>query len=428
MNDLMVTIGTAETIALYIIASVGVLHYVITVTLLFLRRDIQPIKARNPTLLIVMATGLLCMNAVYTLLYLNLPCKAQLYLPIIAAGFIVAPYVIRIWCLILAFQVTKTKVTLFNSTSNHDYAENAISMNENTNLLDNQSKAAIHMRQKILKYSLLILTCIIIIHILVATYITNHDTFYINNCTGPQTGFALKVMLVIMLIYIIIGLFSLIPMRKVADAFKIANELKVVTLTFVITKSLLLIFFFTGREDIGLLIDLPSIQILHFEIVTWALILSYRENSKKTQFEELSRSNDYSNIDRILESPKAKEYFKNFCVTEFSVENILFLEAIDNFKKYETDDYRLVYSEYIFHYFVMENAIYELNVYGQIRQDIINRIRNKECAVDMFDDVVKIVKKQIETDSFVRFKRSKLYKQLQRDNESVNSLSSLNLL
>jgi len=46
----------------------------------------------------------------------------------------------------------------------------------------------------------------------------------------------------------------------------------------------------------------------------------------------------------------------------------------------------------------------------------------------MFDEILKTVKRQMETDSFVRFRRTIMYNQLQVEQTSLASLTALNLV
>jgi len=83
---------------------------------------------------------------------------------------------------------------------------------------------------------------------------------------------------------------------------------------------------------------------------------------------------------------------------------------------------------YIYECFIKQDAMNELNISSTMRKSTFDRIANKPEDYTVFDDVIKAVKRQMETDSFVRFKRSKNYQALLIELESLQGASSLHLV
>jgi len=271
--------------------------------------------------------------------------------------------------------------------------------------------------------------CIIItIHLIISLCLTFLDSHYAAGCKGQFTGIPSRVGISLTMIYSIICIFSLFFCGKIHDAFNISTELKIVALSVLIGATGVLICFLRGIYLASSIIFYITVVIIHTETVTWVLIKSFITSDEPNKYIDFSKyDTNFDKIDKILEHPKALVYFQQFLKSEFSIENLLFYNAVQLFKKSEPETLH-IHALYIYECFIKQDAINELNISAVLRKSTYDNIYNKKVDITVFDDVIKAVKRQMETDSFVRFRRSKNYQQLLFELESLQGASSINLV
>lgn len=139
--------------------------------------------------------------------------------------------------------------------------------------------------------------------------------------------------------------------------------------------------------------------------------------------DETSLTFDGVSFDSLIQNPKFREIFKVYCKSEFSIENVLFWEAVQDFKNIAVkninsqtlvphlliDKSRLIYKE-----FLKRNSNYELNV----EQNQVNAVYNiinvdnpnllNDISIHLFDDIEKSIV-LVMNDTFMRFQMKKEY-------------------
>lgn len=147
---------------------------------------------------------------------------------------------------------------------------------------------------------------------------------------------------------------------------------------------------------------------------------------------EESGTNEGDSFTVLIQNPKFREIFKDYCKSEISLENVLFWETVQDYKNIALkninsqdlipplllDKSRIIYKD-----FLKRNSKYELNVeQNQVNSiyDIITGYNNNalnEISIHLFDDIEKSIV-LVMSDTFMRFQMKKEYeifiKDLQR--------------
>ena len=124
-------------------------------------------------------------------------------------------------------------------------------------------------------------------------------------------------------------------------------------------------------------------------------------------------------IKDLLWDPKGRKFFKEFLMTEFCVENILFYEAyLDLMELTSTRKEFIEQAKIIFEQFIYPKAAFELNMESKFRETIIKRFHKivdntkhggknlKPLDEELFEDVKRIVVGLMNKNSYQRFIQS----------------------
>ena len=115
-------------------------------------------------------------------------------------------------------------------------------------------------------------------------------------------------------------------------------------------------------------------------------------------------------LSTILETPKFLKYFKLYATHEFSVENVIFWEEVQNYKKLKEKE-RNENADKIIDAFMKDDSIYEINTTQKLIKQMEEE-KKKECHEEIFDPIVKDVKNTNMMDTYQRFLSSALYKEM----------------
>jgi hypothetical protein len=129
-------------------------------------------------------------------------------------------------------------------------------------------------------------------------------------------------------------------------------------------------------------------------------------------FQELSDS-----LDHLLNDPKGREVLISFLQSEFSVENLFFIESCIQFQKLfnsvNQDKTKLLNQvKMIYDMFLSEKAISPVNISHKVKTPLLSTCssiinRSQEIESNLFEEAVKEVRKMLVMDSFQRFRISK---------------------
>ncbi|NXD69472.1 RGS21 protein, partial [Eolophus roseicapillus] len=120
---------------------------------------------------------------------------------------------------------------------------------------------------------------------------------------------------------------------------------------------------------------------------------------------------------RIL-SPDGLAAFRTFLKSEFSEENVEFWLACEDFKKTKSSAKIASKAQKIYSDFIQADAPKEINIDFQTKNHISQNI--SEPTLSCFDDAQRLVYSLMAKDSFPRFLRSEVYKELIKKQQNRN--------
>jgi hypothetical protein len=141
-------------------------------------------------------------------------------------------------------------------------------------------------------------------------------------------------------------------------------------------------------------------------------------------------------FDKIRTDPVYRDYFYQYCKSEFSTENIdlwvdiSFFERINKFnvkKKYQYGFFYFlkILAKYLFHTYMEINSIKQININAQLVHYYRDILENDEHKI-LDENFFNLVKKELEfimVDTFSRFKFSSLYNEMLEE-YVINDLKS----
>jgi hypothetical protein len=286
-------------------------------------------------------------------------------------------------------------------------------------------------------------------------------------CYGCDVKGSLYVPVLIQLALVCIpSVFLLVKLRGVPDPLRIMRELHTLCAIGCLILLVSLVHLkdpgsvaLSGRFDWRFLNSLLVVAIFTVQC-PWQVLQSYRVREAKTPQSEKTGVTELK-LAQVLASPHGRDLFRKYLATEFSLENLLFLEAVAKYKEehatgtVETVRQRAVE---LLNTFILPSAELELNVSaatsravrealceaglaqpGGSQRDLLKSRNNvlapsapiehptkqgKKIAphlakaqlsappLDVFDRAVEQIRNLMETDSFPRFTRSAFFAQL----------------
>ena len=110
-------------------------------------------------------------------------------------------------------------------------------------------------------------------------------------------------------------------------------------------------------------------------------------------------------FDRLLLNSEEKERFKQFCKSEKSEENMLFLDAVLEYKTFKHTHERMIKQESIIQTFLMEEkSSFPINLAGHVVKKEMGVIVKGVGQLDLFDKLFNAVKSNLALDTFSRYK------------------------
>jgi len=150
--------------------------------------------------------------------------------------------------------------------------------------------------------------------------------------------------------------------------------------------------------------------IAHAYIICWPLIKTFNKNT-------IISLDSLSSVHALIKDPYTFALFKEFAYREFSVENPIFLQKLQefktNFEQTSTPQLREQLVMQIYNSFIRRAAVLELNIEHILIIKLENKIEQKLFAVDMFDEIEKSVLVTIQNDTWKRWTLSSEYKKIE---------------
>ncbi|KAL0491328.1 regulator of G-protein signaling [Acrasis kona] len=131
-----------------------------------------------------------------------------------------------------------------------------------------------------------------------------------------------------------------------------------------------------------------------------------------------SASNDRMSVSYVLEHEHRRRYFKLFLIKECCVENLLFFEAVMEYKSFSNDKpKRHLLANHILDAFFDEDSTLGINVSNMMREKVFRKLSAEGASLDLFTPVVSEVETML-TDSYSRFLCSSLFVEMEQNEES----------
>jgi len=344
--------------------------YSCAVLLFYFRRDVQPIKARSPMLVLINDVVLLAFVLVLCLQRIfvdDYPCVLNIWTQYIGTLVLCNTYLLRCWHLYFKYYMTQEKL---NARPN----------------IDTDSTFFIKYRRFTgVRFFATGLACIIVLLVIPCAVLTgvSHDirTQSGDDCNKDTGDIILAVYAAI---YVLCFLAFAVNLRQVVDGFMIKEELRYTGLVGVLAVVPWVIFNNVLKEinrD-----TFPFSTLVLLIAISFALGLStfwplYRSIYKPPVLEDLHVPDNIRTLSGLLSDPDGFTSFKLFLSKEFSVENILFWKEVEEFrlKKSKTPDpadlrgdAQNIYGKYI-----IRGAPFEVNLPSNIVADLQSRLRDE---------------------------------------------------
>ena len=106
------------------------------------------------------------------------------------------------------------------------------------------------------------------------------------------------------------------------------------------------------------------------------------------------------------------KYFKQFCIREMSVENLLFVLEATDYRSIEAPEYRRFMARKIFQKYIRPDAPFGIAVQSRTRQEIDSQYTREAPSMDLFDLLTAEVLVSMKLDIMPRFLESAEYQEL----------------
>jgi len=394
---------------------IALIYSFITTIIFIIRRDHAPIPKRLPIFTVIFVIGMQLFIFTGSVFTVNVICVGWVYLGQLATMLCFGSYILRVRYIIQKYNLNKEAAD-----------EKKVGDEAEYNKLKKLSNKT-HLRS-----IFIILGCLTVIHIILSVIGEFTDPLVISGCTLDINRKSTIILDIIpSLLYLLAIVYYLIAIRNVKDSFGIATEMKIVAVTILLCMILYLLI-----DSFGINLTpeiLPSMAVLtQTAVVTWPIIESFRHKYSKVPEEDdlrdtnassdeklSSAKKELSSINRVLHHPIAVRYFTEYLISEFSVENIIFLKAVEHFHT----DPNIKSAQKIYNDFIIDEAPTELNINFKIKDITRNKLSSGEITADLFDNVRTIIIRQLEEDNWVRFQRSDHFKkailEYSQSNESI---------
>jgi hypothetical protein len=247
---------------------------------------------------------------------------------------------------------------------------------------------------------------------------------------NSHEGWSLRIFVFVLAIMILIFIGLVVRMYNINDSFSIRNELAVLcifSIFCVIGMFILMAQFelwWPRNPFIGYILAIQIvgayvISLLYpLALATYGTIVRLIESRKSGSAASSSSGSGKTQItfEYVLENPNTREKFKQFLVREFSVENLMFYTEVVYLSTLDDKEDIQDTADSINDTYVQEGAPFQINIPSELRKECSAALES-ENVVEPFTKAKEHVESIMKTESFPRFVKSKLYKEL------VNELS-----
>ena len=112
-----------------------------------------------------------------------------------------------------------------------------------------------------------------------------------------------------------------------------------------------------------------------------------------------------------LNNRVAMQFFNQFCIQEFSIENLLFWVEVQVYKSIRDPQICDAFGNRLLMTYIEPNAPLGLNIEDTVRNNIIESF-NTDKRNDLFNEIQEFIYSIIKTHEYVRFEESDYFKKL----------------
>jgi len=383
------------------------------------RRDVQPIKARQPILVVItdVIWALFVLGTCLQRIIENsFPCSGLTWVEYIGVIFLGNIYIWRCWILYVTYSITQSKLNNSDMSTVPSYLRNRYYIS-----ISFFTRIAIALL-------LLLLPCAVAIKL----------------DSGTQTGdggdcqysWARSVLVVIVALYILVLLFFAYQLRQVVDGFQIKNELKF-TGVFAVIGIIPWLLFNEEYASQNSIFPYSTLSILvaiigAFSASTlWPL---YRSIYRPPKIVTTEIPENLESLGALISTKEGFDSFRKFLTAEFSVENLLFFADIEDLRRKirEGADINTIKSESkrLLEKYIDSDSPFQVNLADRIVHGISEKMKilEEEDRIDapakpdddiltgkpidfptIFDEAQLSIFNLMDSDSFQRYKSSKVY-------------------
>jgi hypothetical protein len=410
------------------------IHTIGTV-LFWQRREIQPIKARSPGLVVLsdiillLWVILLCIQRIERDQY---PCLLNVWSGFIGLVVLFNTYIWRCWVLYFTFGITQERLDGVSK--------------QNSLFVKNRYFISAPFAFKFMGS----LTVILVLPCGILT--STSQVLPGQSGEGCNLEWGLSVLAVYVGVYVCIFLWFAFKLRQVVDGFKIKEEMKLSGTIAVIVFIPWVIFNQSAKTinretfPFSTLFLLLGVSSAFAGSTLWPL---YRTYQPLEEIHSLQIPEDVNTLHGVLSTAEGVKSFRKYLTTEFSVENILFYSEVEEYraKKKEqaegkvTEEVLLGEAQRIYAKYIINDAPFQVNLPDQIMKEledglkelfsgngqVVERVHhghgddlpNQKEMPTIFDAAQRNIYKLMSTDSFPRYQRSDEYREYLKSVEDI---------
>ncbi|KAJ3313863.1 hypothetical protein HDV04_001424 [Boothiomyces sp. JEL0838] len=106
----------------------------------------------------------------------------------------------------------------------------------------------------------------------------------------------------------------------------------------------------------------------------------------------------------------AIQFFNEFCLQEYAVENVLFWIEVEIFKTISQEDYRKLFARHIYLNYLKPGSPLCINISAELRDEISQEELENNPQRDLFDEIQNVVYILIKQHAYVRYEASATFK------------------
>jgi PAS domain-containing protein len=165
-------------------------------------------------------------------------------------------------------------------------------------------------------------------------------------------------------------------------------------------------FFLTQfKEKIPVTIKVTATKIVVDDVPTEALVINAQNNAEQnSMMDKLKKMQDDLDFKEMWKTPRRRQAFKDFCVRERSVENVLFVEEVEVYRTIVNVAERYKKQMEILEKYLKPTGEFQVNISANVLQTEGTLIAEGYAQRRLFDKLEKVIMNMMSNDTYRRFK------------------------